>query len=142
MVDEQADILVVDTFAGARNDGFEEDEHDVDGDEMNAAFHNSLADTAEDACDAYGEENNNSEAVVVVAVVEPVAAKFVVLDVTELAGCDSIVDYLSEVLLDFEQYLPSFFPLVSVDDNEGSSHAREIRHRLQKLKDQSHEKCL
>ena len=73
----------------------------MDGDEMSAAFHNSLADTAEDACDAYGEENNNSEAVVVVAVVEPVAAKFVVLDVTELAGCDSIVDYLSEVLLDF-----------------------------------------
>ena len=103
---------------------------------MNAAFHNSLADTAEDACDAYGEENNNSEAVVVVA------AKFVVLDVTELAGCDSLVDYSSEVLLDFEQYLPSFFPLASVDDNEGSSHAREIRHRLQKLKDQSHEKCL
>ena len=110
---------------------------------MNAVFHNSLADTAEDACDTYGEENNSSEAVVV-AVVEPVAAKFVVavLVVTELAGCDSIVDYSIEVLLDFEQYLPSFFPLASVDDNEGSPHAREIRHRLQKLKDQSHEKCL
>ena len=112
---------------------------------MNAVFHNSLADTAEDACDTYGEENNSSEAVVVVVVVvEPVAAKFVVavLDVTELAGCDSIVDYSIEVLLDFEQYLPSFFPLASVDDNAGSPHAREIRHRLQKLKDQSHEKCL